>query len=168
MKKMSEFFFVAAATFVCFALAQNQPAHAIEPRGLSPAATQIQPQASQPAIAMTPEMEIDALKKKIVKLQDQNKQLTDQNSKLTDQNNKLNQQIGEMTKKGGSLVKAYCEGPSISKNTSGASRNCATTGYNCEPVSGLCYSQCITSDHCIPGFVCDTAERRCVSASGNR
>lgn len=159
-------FLLVAAFFVCIAFVQSQPVQAVEPRTVPPGTLQIQPQATQPTMAMTPEMEIDALKKKVTKLQDQNKQLTDQNSKLTDQNNKLNQQIGEMTKKGGSLVKAFCEGQSMSKNTAGASRNCATTGYNCEPVSGLCYTQCGTSDQCIGGFVCDTAEKRCVNVRG--
>jgi membrane-associated HD superfamily phosphohydrolase len=158
--------FIVAATFPCFAIAQNLSVNSIELKSVPPAAVQMQSPATQPNVAMTPEMEIDALKKKIVKLQDQNKQLTDQNKQLTDQNSKLSQQISEMTKKGGSQVKAYCESQSLSKNTAGATNSCASSGYNCEPVSGLCYNQCTSSDHCVPGWVCDTAERRCVNVSG--
>lgn len=157
-------FFVVTVMFACFALAQSSPVQGIEPRTAPPAAIQVQPQATQPNIAVTPEKEIEALKKKIAKLQEENKQLADENYKLKEQNNNLNKQIADMTKKGGSQVKAYCESPTISKNTAGASSNCASSGYTCDPVSGLCYSRCANSEHCAPGYACDSGN--CASVSG--
>ena len=143
------------AAFVFLVFAQSQAVQDIDKKIASPTTIQTQPQTTQPGIARTQEMEIEALKKQISKLQDQNKKLSEQNEKLT-------AQIAEMTKKGGSQVKAYCEGYAISKNTAGVSNNCATAGYICEPVSGLCYNQCTSSLHCASGFACKTEQRICV------
>ena len=73
-----------------------------------------------------------------------------------------NQRIGEMTRLGGSQVMAYCATPSQSRNTAGASNDCATAGYGCEPVSGLCRTSCQTSDMCASGYLCDTGVQQCV------
>lgn len=164
MHKYLAYTFVATAMIAQFAFAQNPTFQRVEPKATTPVNTGVQPQATQPMIANTPEMEIAALRKKIVILQEQNRVATEQNRQLTDRNNQLTRQIGEMTRKGGSQVKAYCEGLVVSRNTAGASRNCASSGYTCEPVSGLCYDQCATAEQCASGFAC--AGRRCVRTGG--
>lgn len=79
-----------------------------------------------------------------------------------EQINRLNKQIGDMTRKGGSLVRAYCESDTMSRNTAGAKSNCAAAGYLCEPVSGLCKSQCTATVDCAPRYVCDSDKGRCI------
>lgn len=70
--------------------------------------------------------------------------------------------IDEMTKPGGSLVRAYCASSDISRNTAGAEENCATTGYVCGEVAGVCKAQCATSNDCAGGYTCDVPQARCV------
>ncbi len=60
--------------------------------------------------------------------------------------------IDEMTKRGGSLVRAYCEGDSLSRNTAGATEDCGA--YKCGDVAGLCHKSCTTSDHGSTGRSC--------------
>lgn len=73
--------------------------------------------------------------------------------------------IDQMTKFGGSLVSAYCEGITMSRNTAGASENCAASGYNCDKVSGTCFRQATMGDHCAPNFNLDPASKSCVPAT---
>jgi hypothetical protein len=68
----------------------------------------------------------------------------------------LSDQIAAMTKPGGSQVRAYCASEGESRNTAGAVTNCASLGYACEAVSGLCYSRCSRTDQCARGWVCDS------------
>jgi len=60
--------------------------------------------------------------------------------------------IEQMTTRGGSLVRAYCESPSLSRNTAGASEGCGR--YICGDVDGLCKKTCVVTDDCAVGS-CD-------------
>lgn len=87
-----------------------------------------------------------------------------ENARLREENAVLKQRVDAMTSLGGSQVHAYCPvgSPGISRNTAGAESNCAQSGYNCEPVSGLCRTTCQTSDMCAANFTCDTGAQQCV------
>jgi hypothetical protein len=74
----------------------------------------------------------------------------------------LEDQVKSMTKPGGSLVRAYCDGETVSRNTAGAANNCANLGYACEPVSGTCYARCSRTNQCARGWVCDPSVSSCV------
>jgi hypothetical protein len=63
------------------------------------------------------------------------------------------ERINEMTRFGGSLVQAYCTSDTMSRNSAGASEDCAAGGYNCDRVSGLCHRRAAISDHCAEGFL---------------
>jgi len=65
------------------------------------------------------------------------------------------ERINEMTKFGGSLVQAYCTSDTMSRNSAGASENCAASGYSCDSVSGLCHRRATISGHCAEGFLFD-------------
>ncbi len=98
----------------------------------------------------------DALRKK-------NSDLQKEKDALQQQRDVLQKQVNNCTKVGGSGVKSYCEGTTISHNTAGGTNNCAATGYLCEPVSGLCRTNCsATSGQCANGFVCDTMYGQCI------
>lgn len=79
----------------------------------------------------------------------------EKNRQLREENGLLQSQLAEWTRKGGSRVHAYCETPTLSANSAGARNDCAASGYNCEPVSGLCRTVARTSDDCAPGFLMD-------------
>jgi hypothetical protein len=72
------------------------------------------------------------------------------------------ERIDQMTKLGGSLVKAYCEpGTQMSRNTAGASEDCAASGYACDQVSGTCHRRALNTTMCATGFVMN--EGSCVT-----
>ena len=77
----------------------------------------------------------------------------------------LRSQLEAWTGKGGSLVHAYCETPSLSRNSAGASNDCATSGYNCEPVSGLCRTSAANSSECAAGYNWCVYGNRCIPKS---
>lgn len=74
----------------------------------------------------------------------------------------LTARIAEMTRPGGSLVQAYCESPTLSRNTAGASNDCSTSGFACEPVSGLCRTSARSTLECAGGFVYCSKYANCV------
>jgi hypothetical protein len=84
------------------------------------------------------------------------------NQRLRDENTNLHTQIDAWTRKGGSLVHAWCETPTLSVNSAGASSDCADAGYTCEPVSGLCRTSAANSDQCAVGYTWCTYGNRCV------
>jgi len=88
-------------------------------------------------------------------LRRENDILTQKNKNLQQQNTVLEKKLDETTHPGGSLVKAYCESATVSRNTAGATNDCGINGYTCEPVSGLCRTTCSSSSECDYGFVCD-------------
>lgn len=79
----------------------------------------------------------------------------EKNQQLRGENDGLRLQLAEYTRRGGSLVHAYCETRTVSRNTAGASNDCARDGYTCEPVSGLCRTSANDSNQCSDGFLLD-------------
>lgn len=74
----------------------------------------------------------------------------------------LTARLAEISRPGGSLVQAYCESPTLSRNTAGASNDCASAGYACEPVSGLCRTSARSSADCAAGSVYCATRANCV------
>lgn len=91
--------------------------------------------------------------------------MREQNSALRNQVLSLQEQLNAYTSREGSRVTAYCESPTLSRNTAGASSDFARAGYGCEPVSGLCRTSAQSSVHCAPGFVFNPSASSCVPAS---
>lgn len=116
---------------------------------------QIQPVQNDPDVAQKV-MTIEDAQAQIAKLRAEKKEL---NARL----NETLATLDQWTKKGGSLVHAYCESDSISRNTSGASENCALSGYTCAPVEGTCRRSCVSSSDCDGQFRCENSQ--CVSAN---
>ncbi len=121
---------------------------------LGPAAAQSVPaapamQGTRPAV--TPQlmhaMDID--------YQAQYRKEVEKNRQLRGENDGLRNQLAEYTRRGGSLVHAYCETETVSRNTAGARNDCAPTGYKCEPVGGLCRTSANDSNQCADGFLLD-------------
>jgi hypothetical protein len=95
-----------------------------------------------------------------IDFQAQYRKEVEKNRQLSSENDGLRRQLQEYTQRGGSLVHAYCETPTVSRNTAGARSDCAPTGYRCEPVSGLCRTSANDSNQCADGFLLDVD--RCV------
>ena len=91
-------------------------------------------------------------------------QLKRENARLQAENDQLKAKVQGYSVLGGSQVHAYCAAGTntVSKNTAGAENNCASAGYTCEEVSGLCRTSCQTSNMCAGGFTCDTGIQQCV------
>lgn len=87
------------------------------------------------------------------------------NQELRRQVDSLQAQLAEWTRKGGSQVHAYCESPTVSRNSAGAVNDCAAGGYTCEPVSGLCRTSAAHTGECAPGRVWCVYGNRCVSSA---
>lgn len=68
--------------------------------------------------------------------------------------------IEQMTSRGGSLVRAYCESRSLSRNTAGGSEDCGR--YACGQVDGLCKKSCTVSADCAANYSCDSGQ--CLTA----
>ena len=84
------------------------------------------------------------------------------NQELRNENARLSQQLAAWTSRGGSQVHAYCETPTLSRNSAGASNDCAVAGFGCEPVSGLCRTVASTSADCAVGYLYCANNRQCV------
>lgn len=78
----------------------------------------------------------------------------------------LTTRIAELTRPGGSLVQAYCETETVSRNTAGARNDCGATGYGCEPVSGLCRTSARSTLECAAGYVYCATNSSCVQPTG--
>ena len=85
--------------------------------------------------------------------------LQEANRRLRAENEELRSRLDAMTRRGGSAVIAYCENPSESRNTAGATDACGA--YTCNEASGLCRDRCTTSLHCGPGTACDIPSGTC-------
>ncbi len=113
---------------------------------------------TEPAIQI---FDAEKAKEEISKLRKENKKLKVQVEDLIRERNILKAEVAAYSSKGGKSVKAYCEG-SLSRNTAGASTDCAAGGYACEAVSGLCHRSCNITSECAGGFVCHTGNHTCV------
>lgn len=79
-----------------------------------------------------------------------------------EKNQQLRGQLDAWTRRGGSLVHAYCDSATRSVNSAGASSDCASAGFTCEPVSGLCRTTASNSDQCSAGFNWCASTNKCV------
>lgn len=95
----------------------------------------------------------------IDRLRTQNRKLKADNERLKQDLLRVEDRLEQMTTRSGSAVRAYCENPSTSRNTAGASRACGA--YVCDEVSGLCPDRCTTSDQCSGSNRCDTKHHVC-------
>ncbi|MFL6591379.1 MAG: hypothetical protein ACJ8GK_01560 [Luteimonas sp.] len=136
MRLSSSLLAIACSIVLVPAVAQNVPA-APTKQGTRPAVT---PQ-------LMHAMDID--------YQAQYRKEVEKNKQLRGENDGLRNQLAEFTRRGGSLVHAYCETETVSRNTAGARNDCAPTGYRCEPVSGLCRTSANDSNQCADGFLLD-------------
>lgn len=87
------------------------------------------------------------------------------NQRLREENGNLRATLDAWTARGGSLVHAYCETPTRSANSAGASNDCAASGYTCEPVSGLCRTSAADSGQCAAGYTWCVYGNRCVRSA---
>lgn len=109
------------------------------------------PMVAPAARAVTPQL-ANAM---AIDYQAQYRKEVEKNKQLSGENDGLRQQLAEMTRHGGSLVHAYCESRTVSRNTAGDRNDCAHNGYTCEAVSGLCRTSANDSDQCSDGFLLD-------------
>lgn len=100
-------------------------------------------------------MTVEEARKKIFELYREKREL---NAKLTE----ALATIQQMTTREGSQVRAYCESKDVSRNTAGATENCADSGFSCSPVDGLCRKSCTVATDCAGYFNCDAVSRTCV------
>jgi hypothetical protein len=145
-----------------------------EARSLTPPAQTIQPvrKAPEQKTVVDASLAPDAMRNKWLEceksaqdLQGQVDALQVQNTDLQKQLQVAQQQLKETTHPGGSAVTAYCESGSVSRNTAGATNDCGF--YACEPVSGLCRTQCDNAGQCKEktdniSYVCDWPSRECI------
>ena len=130
----------------------SQPVHAMAPAPMD-----------HPALQAT-ELDQDALERR--RLEKENRQMRAENDRLKTENAELSGRVDNFSKLGGSEVRAYCADGQTSRNTAGAESDCTRSGYQCEPVSGLCRTSCQTTDMCAAGSVCDTGIQQCVVPGG--
>ena len=142
-----------AALVVTPALAQVLQVQPIQ----RPIAVQPIPQVQADSNAAEKVMTIEDAKKRIAQLQSEKREL---DGRLTE----ALATIDQWTKKGGSLVHAYCESEEVSRNSAGATENCAESGYRCAEVEGTCRKSCNVTTDCAGYHVCDTAAHVCVRA----
>lgn len=89
----------------------------------------------------------------------------EKNKALRNENTSLRAQLDSYTSRTGTHVTAYCETPTLSRTTAGASNDCSRTGFGCEPVSGLCRTQAHSSDECAAGYVYCSLHNNCVQTA---
>ena len=141
-----------AALIVTPALAQLMQVQPIQRPIVTPQV--IQP-IQQDSNATEKIMTIEEARARIAKLQSEKREL---DGRITE----ALATIDQWTSKGGSLVHAYCESETLSRNSAGASEDCATSGYRCADVEGTCRKSCNVTTDCAGYHVCDTARHVCV------
>jgi len=101
----------------------------------------------------------------VIDYQAQYRQEVEKNKTLRNENTSLRAQLDSYTSRTGTRVTAYCETPTLSRNTAGASNDCSRTGFGCEPVSGLCRTQAHSTDECAAGYVYCSLHNNCVQTA---
>jgi opacity protein-like surface antigen len=125
---------------------------------VGPAAAQIRVQPVRPPVIVAPiqPAQPDAIQK-VMTIEEAQAQIDKLRAERRELNAKLTEALAtieQMTTRGGSLVRAYCEGPNVSRNTAGGSENCGR--YTCGDSSGLCKTSCSASaTDCASGYSCD-------------
>jgi hypothetical protein len=89
----------------------------------------------------------------------------EKNKVLRNENTSLRAQLDSYTSRTGARVTAYCETPTLSRNTAGASNDCSRNGFGCEPVSGLCRTVAHSTDECAAGYVYCSLHNNCVQTA---
>lgn len=133
----------------------------LSPNGIQRAQPQIRDQADssqQVDPANVPEL----ARAEINRLRTSNRELRQAFSQTLSALQELRRQLDETARRGGSLVTAYCESETVSRNTAGDTEDCSTSGYTCGSVNGLCHRQCSSSSMCAGGFTCDIPAGRCI------
>lgn len=140
-----------------------QPVQPLQPAQVPVRPAQQAPQA-QPGLAVDAttvlKNQLHQCEQERLQLDQENDGLRQQVQQLQQQKAALQQQLDETVHPGGSLVKAWCESETVSRNTAGAYSDCGV--YACEPVSGLCRTSCSAAVQCRQGYVCDTSNGQCV------
>ena len=130
------------------------------PAALKPADAQVRmvklPQATAPAPAPSAA---------VIDYQAQYRKEVEKNKALRNENTSLRAQLDAYTSRTGARVTAYCETPTLSRNTAGASNDCSRNGFGCEPVSGLCRTTAHSSDECAAGYVYCSLHGNCVQSA---
>jgi hypothetical protein len=98
----------------------------------------------------------------VIDYQAQYQKELEKNKALRNQNASLQAQLDAFTSRTGTRVTAYCETSTLSRNTAGASNDCSTNGFGCEPVSGLCRTVAHSTDECAAGYVYCSLHNNCV------
>jgi hypothetical protein len=101
----------------------------------------------------------------VIDWQAQYRKEVEKNKALRNENTSLQSQLAAYTSRTGSRVTAYCETPTLSRNTAGASNDCSRNGFGCEPVSGLCRTVAHSSDECAAGYVFCSLHNTCVQTA---
>jgi hypothetical protein len=101
----------------------------------------------------------------VIDFQAQYAKEVEKNKALRNENTSLRAQLDSYTSRTGTRVTAYCETPTLSRNTAGASNDCSRTGFGCEPVSGLCRTQAHSTDECAAGYVYCSLHNNCVQTA---
>ena len=131
------------------------------PGVIAPRVPQVQSSQSPSAPKVDPAMDPDRARAEIDRLKAANRQLRKTYSVTLADLQALRAELDEMKRAGGSRVLAQCVSRTLSRNTAGASEDCAASGYACEPVSGQCNRTCTLSEHCATGFSCNPTNHRC-------
>ena len=139
-----------------------RPPVAVEPVAVPPGA--VEPIALPPSEAPTFDVTNDPERARayINKLRAEKRALREQMTLTLGDLQTARTTIDEMTRLGGTLVRAQCVSETLSRNTAGASENCAASGYLCGGVEGTSMRQCTSSTQCAGGFVCDIGAARCI------
>ena len=101
----------------------------------------------------------------VIDYQAQYQKEVEKNKTLRNENTSLRAQLDAYTSRTGSRVTAYCETPTRSRNTAGASSDCSRNGFGCEPVSGLCRTTAHSTDECAAGYVYCSLHNNCVQTA---
>ena len=101
----------------------------------------------------------------VIDYQAQYQKEVEKNKALRNENTSLRSQLDAYTSRTGSRVTAYCETPTRSRNTAGASSDCSRNGFGCEPVSGLCRTTAHSTDECAAGYVYCSLHNNCVQTA---
>jgi|GEM_PF-2753833 len=158
---------LALVAFACLSFAALAQAQMMPTMPMNPPSKPVHAEA--PAPIDRPELQgleldQDALERQ--RLKRENHELRAENDRLKAENAELSGRVDNFSKLGGSEVRAYCADGQTSRNTAGAQSDCTRSGYQCEPVSGLCRTSCQTTDMCAAGSVCDTGIQQCVVPGG--
>ena len=121
----------------------------------SPVTAQIRPSATtriNPNVAVDPQARTDG-------------QIAQLRAKIASLQLQLQSVQGQLKDLGAKTVTYQCRDQNTASNSRGATANCGS--YLCDPVQGLCKTQCSTSADCASGTTCDQKIDLCVLPKAN-